>query len=92
MTIKEKIMKIMSLALEIDPPNIDDIGKKKTAVFVNWSPHCNVLDVYIYLDGWERDSNPDTNLRAYSDSDIANEELDIIIEELEGIAELEGEA
>lgn len=55
MTIKEKVLKIMSLALEINPPEIKGIGKKRTAVFVNYSPNCNSLTVEIYPYGWSKD-------------------------------------
>ena len=47
MTIKEKILKIVSLALEINPPEIKDIGQKTTAVFVDYSPHCSWFQVRI---------------------------------------------
>lgn len=43
MSVKEKILRIMALALEINQPDIPNIGEKKTAVFVDWSPHCNLL-------------------------------------------------
>lgn len=54
MTIKEKVLKIMSLALEINPPEIKGIGKKRTAVFVNYAPNCNSLTVEIYPHGWSK--------------------------------------
>lgn len=87
MTIKEKILKIMSLALEINPPEIKNIGKKRTAVFVNWSPHCNCLDVTTYENGWDIDKEESERMHLYASWDDANEKLDAIIARLEEIRE-----
>lgn len=87
MTTKEKIMKIMSLALEINPPEIEDIGQKKTALFVNWSPHCNRFDVRIHYGGWKRDVPSDPDMYLYTNGEDASEKLDEIIETLEKIKE-----
>jgi len=92
MTIKEKILKIMSLALEINPPEIEDIGQKKTAVFVYWSPHCNLLDVAIYLNGWNSNKNCNEHFCVYFDQKEADGDLDAIIKRLEEIKESEGKA
>ena len=88
-TIKEKILKIMSLSLEINPPETEGIGELTTAVFVNWSPHCNVLDVSIYFDGWKSDTNPDKRFSVYTNSEEASEHLDMIITFLESIKEIQ---
>lgn len=88
MTIKEKILKIMSLALDINPPENDRIGREWVEVFVNWSPHCPVLSVMIYLDGWKPHMEADTEFRTYTDWENAGEELDKMIEELEGLKEV----
>ena len=66
--IKEKILEIMKLALEINPPEVENIGEKKDAVFVEYSPHCNLLDVRIYIDGWKRDADPSHKYSIYLDS------------------------
>ncbi len=87
MTIKEKILKIMSLALEINPPEIEDIGKKTTAVFVEWAPHCNRLDVTIYEDHWDISKEESERIYLYASWDDANEKLDAIIARLEEIRE-----
>lgn len=86
-TIEEKILRIMSLSLEINPPEIEDIGKLATAVFVSWSPHCNILDVRIYFDGWKVDADFDKQFSVYINSKNAGEHLDKIIEVLENIKE-----
>lgn len=87
MNVKEKILKIMALCLEINPPEIDCIGKKKTAVFFEWSPHCNHLGIYGYLSGWKKQAEKDFVFQVYTDREP--ERLDEIIKFLEGI--LEGE-
>lgn len=92
MTIKEKILKIMSLALEINPPEIKDIGKKKTAVFVYWYPHCNNLTVAIHFNGWNPCNGEDERFDATIRSKNGDEELDVIIKKLEEIKESEGKA
>lgn len=86
MTIKEKIMKIMSLALEINPPEVKNIGKKRTAVFVRWSPHANVLGIDIYYGGW-KDTLSDKEYTVYTSWENAAEKLDEVIEMLEKIKE-----
>lgn len=87
MTIKEKILKIMSLALEINPPEIENIGEKKTAVFVDWSPHCNYMAVKVFYGGWKMSIEPDECFIAYTDREDASESLDAAIKKLEKIKE-----
>ncbi len=84
MTIKEKILKIMALALEINPPDIENPGMERTAVFVRWSPHCNALTVNIYLGGWHSVGVADKTFITYSDRNFGDS-LDSIIAELEQI-------
>lgn len=85
MTIKEKIMKIMSLALEINPPEIKNIGKLTTAVFVNWSPHCNVIELAIYKNGWDSYKSASEYKSAYTNEYDSDEHLDKMIARLEEI-------
>lgn len=85
MTIKEKILKIMSLALEINPPEIDHIGENKTALFVRWFPHCNGFEIDIHYGGWRRYVLPDEKIDIYTDREDSSENLDKIIERLENI-------
>lgn len=87
MTIKEKILKIMSLALEIDPPEVERIGKKRTAVFINWYPHCNGLDIRIHYAVWKPKTLPDEVFDVCTDKNDAHEKLDEVIEILEKIKE-----
>jgi hypothetical protein len=86
-TISSKILDIMRLALEINPPTIKDIGEKKTAVFVWWSPQCPQLNVMIHDGGWKKDVNADEDYSVYTDCDDAEEKLDNIIKRLYEIKE-----
>lgn len=87
MAIREKILKIMALALEINPPEIKGIGKKRTAVFVWWSPHCNSFEVSIYDDGWDADKGELYRIDICTSWDDSEEELDALIKRLEEIRE-----
>lgn len=82
--VKDKILKVLELALEINPPEIENIGEKRTAVFVNWAPHVNQLSVRIYKDGWTENGEVDS-YDAYTDGDDGR--IDIIIAVLERIRE-----
>lgn len=85
MSVKEKIMRIMALCLEINPPEIECIGKKGTAVFFDWSPHCNYLGIYGYLTGWKKQTEKDFSFDIYTDREP--ERLDEVIKFLEKILE-----
>lgn len=85
MTTAEKILKIMALCLEINNPDIHDVGKKKTAVFFEWNPHCNVVALYIHRGGWKRGMSPNITMRAYTD--INPKKLDKMIETLTQVKE-----
>jgi len=85
MAIEEKILKIMSLALEINPPEVKGVGNKKADVFVHWSSHCNLLDVEIYLNGWKFNKKCDDDFRVYCYEKEADGDLDAIIARLERI-------
>ena len=80
--INEKIIKIMSLALEISPA---DAEKKdgQPHVFVNYAPHCNQLKVEVYLKGWSDDKKADYKECIYCDESYADEKADRIIAFLE---------
>ena len=84
--IKEKILEIMRLALEINPPKIENIGIKTDAVFVEYSPHCTLLEIRIYIGGWKRDADPTYEYLIYFNADAFPEkELDEIINLLNSI-------
>ena len=84
--IKEKILEIMRLALEINPPEVENIGEKKEAVFVEYSPHCTFLEIRIYIGGWKRDADPSYEYYIYFNADAFPEkELDEIINLLNSI-------
>lgn len=87
MTIKEKMLKIMSLALEINPPEVEDVGLERTAIFVNWVPSCNGMIIKVSYGGWKRSIEPDENFTVYTDMEGASESLDAVIKKLEKIKE-----
>lgn len=84
MSLKEKVLRIMELALEINPPDIEDVGEKRTAVFVEYAPHCTLLSVRIHKDGWKA-YYPYEEWQAWMPKDEEN--LDNIIKRLEEIRE-----
>lgn len=85
MTTAEKILKILTLCLEINNPDIPNVGKKKTAVFFEWSPHCNVVALRIHRGGWKRGMSPNITMRAYAD--IEAEKLDEMVKTLTQVKE-----
>ena len=85
MTTSEKILKILALCLEINNPDIPNVGKKKTAVFFEWNPHCNVVALRIHYEGWKRGMSPDITMRTYVD--IEPERLDEMVKTLEQVKE-----
>lgn len=85
MTTTEKILKILALCLEINNPDIPDVGKKKTAVFFEWNPHCNVVALRIHRGGWEKGMSPDITMRTYTDTEP--ERLDEMVKTLEQVKE-----
>lgn len=85
--VASKILEIMRLALDINPPTIEDIGGKKTAVFVWWSPQCPQINVMIHEDGWQRDAEANEDYTIYTYQDDADKKLDNIIKRLQDIKE-----
>lgn len=75
MTIKQHVMRIMELALLIDPPEVEDVGRGRAAVFVNWMPHCSCLSIHVYRDGWDCGADPTTDYSIYTDHENADREL-----------------
>ena len=77
--IREKILKIMELGLEVN-------SKKKNTVFIRFSGHCELFEVSIHSKGWKNgvgaDFFKDMFLARLSQRET-EEKLDEIIEELE---------
>ena len=90
--IVSKMLEVLRLALEINPPTVENIGEKKTAVFVWWSPQCPGLNVMIHEGGWKEDVTASEDYTVYTDSDGAEEKLDNIIKRLYEIKEDNDEA
>ena len=75
--IREKIVKIMGLGLEVN-------SRERNTVFVNFSGHCDFLGVEIDYDGYD-ERNKGKNLKKLLGLNLESDvkELDVIIEELE---------
>jgi hypothetical protein len=77
--IREKILKIMELGLEVN-------SKKKNTVFIRFSGHCELFEVSIHSKGWKNgvgaDFFKDMFLARLSQRET-EEKLNEIIEELE---------
>ena len=84
--IRQKILKIMDLALKISPPDVEKV-QGTPDVFVKYSPHCCVLEVEVYKCGWKYgcDSN-DRSFISITSKD-ASKELDEVIEHLQDLRE-----
>ena len=84
--IRQKILKIMDLALKISPPDVEKV-KGTPDVFVKYSPHCCVLEVEVYNCGWKYDC--DCNDRSFisTSEEDANKKLDEAIEYLRNLRE-----
>ena len=78
-TVKEKILKIMELGLEVN-------SREKNTVFIRFSGHCEIFEVSIHSKGWKNgvgaDFFKDMFLARLSQRET-EEKLDEIIEELE---------
>ena len=78
-TVKEKILKIMELGLEVN-------SREKNTVFIRFSGHCEIFEVSIHSKGWKEglgaDFFKDMFLARLSQRET-EEKLDEIIEELE---------
>lgn len=86
--INAKIMKIMSLVLEISPAD-EETKCGKPQVFVEYSPHCNQLALRVYCNGWKSDREPDYKADFYGKSEEAFEKADEMISFLENLKEKE---
>lgn len=78
-TVKEKILKIMELGLEVN-------SREKNTLFIRFSGHCEIFEVSIHSKGWKNgvgaDFFKDMFLARLSQRET-EEKLDEIIEELE---------
>ena len=87
MSVKEKILRILELALDINSPEIEDIGVKQTAVFVKWSPHCTLLEIDIHYGGWVTGKSQDERIDVYTAPEVSGigNSIDYAIRRLEDI-------
>lgn len=84
--IRQKILKIMDLALKISPPDRErKLGE--TVVFVEYSAHCPALSVRVYTHGWNEKNGPDKAFWMLTFREDEFEQLNEIIEYLQDLRE-----
>ena len=76
--VKEKVLKIMELALIKNE-------KTKNTVFVDFYGHTNELQVQIHENGWKAYEKPNYDEICYFKLNNANEKLEELIKKLEGL-------
>ena len=89
---KDKLHKILDLILDINTYE----GKSDDSLpkaFFNFSGHCNLIDVSIFMEGWKNGKEPLIRDDCYIDRDEndageSDRELNKIIKELETVKEL----
>ena len=84
--IRQKILKIMDLALKISPPDVEKV-KGAPDVFVKYSPHCCVLEVEVYKGGWKYGCGCNDRSFISTSEEDANKELDEVIKYLQELRE-----
>lgn len=86
MAVKEKVMKIMSLALDISRLDVDYEGENRPIVEVFYFPHVMSLEVYIFENGWnqKRTTKPTFQFGIYLKkwNEKKEKQLDEVIERL----------
>lgn len=73
--VKEKVLKIMELALEKS-------SMEKNTIFVDFCGHVNGVRVQIHENGWKAYKKPDYNEVCYFEFDNANEKLNELIKRI----------
>ena len=84
--IRQKILKIMDLALKISPPDVEKV-KGTPDVFVEYSAHCPALSVRVYTHGWKENNGPDKEFWMLTFREDESEQLNKIIEYLQDLRE-----
>ena len=74
--VKEKVLKIMELALEKS-------SIEKNTIFVDFCGHVNGVRVQIHENGWKACKKPDYNKICYFEYNDTNEKLDETIKKIE---------
>lgn len=78
---RKKVHQIIDLAL--------DISQGKPDVFVNYSPHTQQLDVYVYEKGWRSEEKPCSKTVLHLQGELANKLSDFnkVIRQLKKLKE-----
>ena len=83
--IRQKILKITDLALEVSPP--EENHTTEPDVFIYYSPHIPIIDVVVYKSGWSGSELPDEKFSIFTCEDEATEHLDVVIKYLRELRE-----
>lgn len=75
------------LILEIMKVTLEKNRRDKNTIFINFSGHCDLLRVYVYKNGWERerDRDYDAYIRLASDPNEVKKELEETINYLKNL-------
>lgn len=77
---EELLQKIILKAYEVNK-------NTEHSVFVEFMGHVNCFQVYIHLNGWKENSNPDVKIETYLDEKFAIENLQYMLNKLEELEE-----
>lgn len=67
------IQEILALSLEINDDKTNSI-----TIFVSFSGHCDGLQVRVYLNGWNKENQPDQDFHIFMDYGNCNKNLSAI--------------
>ena len=77
---EELIQKIILKAYEVNK-------NTEHTVFVDFMGYVNCFQIYVYLNGWKENSNPDIKIETYLDEKFAIENLQYMLNKLEELEE-----
>ena len=77
------------LILEMMKVTLEKNRRDKNTIFINFSGHCELLSVYVYKNGWERerDRDYDVDIRLASDPNEVQKQLEETINYLKNLEE-----
>jgi hypothetical protein len=92
MTVKRKIERIVSLVMEISPPDVKYNNEEKPVAFFSYSGHCPCLNVEVCENGWKQTETTQQKQNFYvynmynkEYAKEVNQQLDEIINYLEKV-------
>ena len=60
------------LILEIMKVTLEKNRRDKNTIFIDFSGHCNLLEVYVHKNGWKQERDRDYDINIYLDSKDSN--------------------